>query len=126
MEVSSHGIQAESKIIDGGRMLHLIKRVWSYVKGIAEYSTVYLVFDRYKEYSIKSDTRYAKTNWTDKKERSYTLTLNGPLPPKEVCLASNETKKCLIELISEEVIAAAANAKVLTYLSHLNLIHQLN
>ena len=126
MEVSSRGIQTEATIIDGGGMLHakiywptegtvndLIKGVWSYVKGIAEYSTVYLVFDRYKDYSIKSDTRQKRIGQI---RRSYTLTLNGPLPPKEVCLASNETKECLIELISEEVIAAAAKCESINVL----------
>ena len=88
-----------------GTVNDLIKGVWSYVNGIAEYSTVYLVFDRYKDYSIKSDTRQRRIGLI---KRSYTLTLKGPLSPKEVCLASNEKKKCLIELISEEVIAAAS------------------
>ena len=83
-----------------GNVNDLIKGVWSYVKGIAKYSTVYLVFDRYKDYSIKSDTRQKQIGLI---KRSYT--------PKEVCLASNETKKCSIELISEEVIAAAAKCK---------------
>ena len=60
-------------------------------------SNVYLVFDRYNERSLKSDTRDARIGAF---HRSYQLTPDCELPPKEICLKSSKTKETLIELIS--------------------------
>ena len=71
-EESARGVKPDSVVIDGGEMLHIIH--WStggtvrdLVDGIEHYlqrfssqSDVYLVFDRYRAGSIKSDTRNAR------------------------------------------------------------------
>jgi len=61
---------------------------------------VYLVFDRYFEYGIKSDTR---TECINSLLRAHTLSLENPLPRKDECMSSNETKEQLINIISKEL-----------------------
>ena len=104
-------------IIDGGGMLHakihwpsegtvndLVKGIWNYIKKNTEQSIVYLIFDRYMDYSIKSDTRIERVG---QMKRKYTFTLHGPLPPKDVCMSSNESKENLIEVIAKELLNCA-------------------
>ena len=61
---------------------------------------VYLIFDRYKTGSIKSDTRTARVGAF---RRSHHLSLERELPPKDMVLPSSSTKENLIELISSEL-----------------------
>ena len=61
---------------------------------------MYLVFDLYFEFGIKSDT---KTERINSLLRAHTLSLQGPLPRKDTCMSSNETKEQLINIISKEL-----------------------
>ena len=74
---------------------------------------VYMVFDRYKEDSIKSRTRSARIGSFT---RSYHLTLTKDLPPKEICLTSIKTKEILIEIIAEELCKQFIKIKTLSRL----------
>lgn len=120
IEVSTRNLSPDAVIIDGGGMLHsavhwpkkgsvrdFIDRVCSYVIKILKYSDVYLAFDRYINDSIKAATRLQRIRSIIK--RSHKVSLETPLPPKEVALSSNKTKEHLIELISNELLDRASN-----------------
>lgn len=138
VEVSSRGIEPETIVIDGGGMLHrlywpsngtvndLLDVAEKYIMKQLNESNVYLVFDRYIENSIKSDTRDARIGAF---HRSYQLSPDRELPPKEMCLKSTKTKETLIELIANElstrvkksdikkqlVITAKSSTPIMTY-----------
>ena len=100
-EKSTRGITPDAVVVDGGGMLHIIHwptngTVKDLVDGIEHYlqrfsslSNVYLIFDRYKAGSIKSDTRNARVGAF---RRSHQLYLERELPPKDMCLSSSSTK----------------------------------
>ena len=112
VEESSRGIQFDSVIIDGGGLMHevywptdgmvkyLVDGVEKYIKMFIFDSDVFLIFDRYKADSIKSDTRSARIGSF---QRSYQLSLDRELPPMCLCLSSTSTKENLIEIISGEL-----------------------
>ena len=69
VEISSRGLKPDAVIVDGGSMLHssiywpkeglvedLVSGIIQYVSKIVASSDGYVVFDRYFDYSIKSDT----------------------------------------------------------------------
>ena len=109
IEVSSRGITPDTIIIDGGGMLHHL--YWplngtvkdfleigeKYIVKKMQESNVHVVFDKYNDNSLKSDTRDARIGAF---HRSYQLTPDCELPPKELCLKSSKTKETLIELMS--------------------------
>ena len=90
VEESLRGIQFDSVIIDGGGLMHkvywptdgmvkyLVDGVEKYIKMFIFDSDVFLIFDRYKADSIKSDTRSARIGSF---QRSYQLSLDRELPP---------------------------------------------
>ena len=77
-------------------------------------SDVYLIFDRHKESSIKSDTRQKRL---DQFRCSHTLSKTSPLPAKEVTLRVIETKMQLIEMAKSDLmdnLPSAPNKLVIT------------
>ena len=112
VEESSRCIKPDATVIDGGGMLHkvhwspngivkdLVDGIDHYVRMLMLNTDVYLIFDRYKTGSIKSDTRTARVGAF---RRSHHLSLERELPPKDMVLSSSSTKENLIELISSEL-----------------------
>ena len=112
VEESSRCIKPDATIIDGGGMLHkvhwppngvvkdLVNGIDHYVRMLMLNTDVYLIFDRYKTGSIKSDTRTAPVGAF---RRSHHLSLERELPPKDMVLPFSSTKENLIELISSEL-----------------------
>jgi hypothetical protein len=64
-------------------------------------SDVYLIFDRYREYSTKSVTRDARTC---EASRVYQLTENTPLPSQKAVLTVSPNKKQLMSIICNNII----------------------
>ena len=64
-------------------------------------SDVYLIFDRYREYSTKSVTRDARTC---EASRVYQLTENTPLPSQKAVLTVSSNKKQLMSIICSSII----------------------
>ena len=62
----------------------------------------YLVFDRYNDFSIKSDTR---TERLGQVRRSHNLMSTSPLPAKEITMKVTKTKVKLISLITEDLLS---------------------
>ncbi len=62
---------------------------------------VYLIFDRYCEYSTKGVTRGARTNEAC---RVHQLDLNTELPPQKVVLTVTENKKQLMHILFSELV----------------------
>ena len=100
-EVQNPSISPSVTVIDGVGMLHacvywpkdgtvldLVNSVQRYVTRHLVESDVYLVFDRYIENSIKSDTRL---NRIGKFKCSHKLNIPSDLPCKDKCMASNKT-----------------------------------
>ena len=112
VEESSRCIEPDATVIDGGDMLHkvhwrpndivkdLVDGINHYVRMLMLNTDVYLIFDRYKTGSIKSDTRTAPAGAF---RRSHHLSLERELPPKDMVLPSSSTKENLIELISSKL-----------------------
>ena len=114
VEVSIITIVPDAVIIDGCAMLHSaihwLKRgkvndflagAQSYISNKLTKSDVYLIFDRYKEFSIKSDTRQERL---DQFRCSHTLNKTSPLPSKEVTLRVTKTKVQLIEMVEADLM----------------------
>ena len=109
VEESSCCIGPDATVIDGGDMLHkvhwhpndivkdLVDGINHYVRMLMLSTDVYLIFDRYKTGSIKSDTRTARVGAF---RRSHHLLLERELPPRDMILPFSLTKENLIELIS--------------------------
>ena len=118
VEVSQRNLNPDAVVIDGGGMLHsavhwpkegtvkdFTDGVCNYIIKMLEDSDVYLAFDRYIIDSIKAATRLQRIGNI---KRSHNVSLETPLPPKEVALSSNKTKENLIELISNELLDRAS------------------
>ena len=100
-------------ILDGCAILWIINwpsnaTVLSYCKSVSEYiqrkleqSDVFLVFDRYFDFSIKSATRSYRGK---KATRHHILTLNSPLSPQDAVLNVYQNKVQLINMICQQVI----------------------
>ena len=108
--VSSRHVQdVEVTIIDGcailwcihwpckGTVQDYIDNFCSYVMNKTKFSDVYVMFDRYFEYSIKSATRSNRSG--QNATRRHRLSLASPLPPQKVGLTVVENKVQLIDLI---------------------------
>ena len=119
VEVSSRNMNPNAILIDGcaalyyaiycpkgGKVSDLIDGVKCYLSKFLYKSDVFLIFDRYFDFSIKSDTRTERLGTF---LRSHSLLLSSPLPLKETTLKSTKTKVQLIELISKEVIEYFSN-----------------
>ena len=97
---------ATSVIIDGSAILWvvhwpIVQNVISYVTTILRNADVFLIFDRYKDYSIKSVTHLSRETSAS---RRYQLTPTMTLPPKKVVLTVTHNKIQLIDLIIQKII----------------------
>ena len=114
VEVSPECIPKPTDIvIDGGAMLWVvhwpsngtvkdnINNVLEYIERRLRQANVYLVFDRYIDYSIKSATRCGRTA---EASRRHQLSCNMQLPPRKVVLSSSHNKIQLIQLIVGEIV----------------------
>ena len=66
---------------------------------------VYLVFDRYYTYSIKSGTRSSRAN--NQASRVHKLTAETPLPSQQVVLTLSQNKVQLVDMICEQLVTLA-------------------
>ena len=114
VEVSGENIlQPTDIIIDGCAMLWVVHwpsngTVKSYIDNIVEYikrklkkANVYLVFDRYLDFSIKSATRCGQSM---EASRRHQLSCNMQLPPGKVILSSSHNKVQLSQLIVSGIV----------------------
>ena len=72
-----------------------------YTSELFQYAAVYLIFDRYRDYSIKGNGRLKRLG---QHLCSHVLTLDSPLPSKEMTLKSTRTKIQLINIICNEFL----------------------
>ena len=102
VEISTGGITLDTVLVDGGGMLHAAVYwpkegyVIDLAKGIEQYvgkmlcgSDVCIIFDRYHEKSIKSDTRLERVGAF---RRSHQLANQTGLPPKDVYVVSKNKR----------------------------------
>lgn len=83
-----------------GTVTTLISNLKHLLKLKLERSEVYLIFDRYYDYSTKSATRGTRSSSAS---RVYKIAEHTPLPPQKVVLTVTENKKQLITLICEDL-----------------------
>ena len=72
------------------------------------------MFDRYKDYSIKSDTRQERLSQF---RQSHSLSLSNPLSAKEIAMRVTNTKQQLIEMARNDLIKnipAKSNKLIIT------------
>ena len=86
----------------------IAENMLKYISDILFYEDVYLVFDRYRKYSIKGATRAQRA-----KEIAYRhqLSLQGILPSKEKVLTCTQNKVQLIDLITDYLITKIHHGK---------------
>ena len=102
VEVSARNIIPETTLTDRCAMMHsilhrpkvgkvsdLLIALRSYNTKILFQSDVYLVFDKYKDCSIKLDTRQERLSQF---RRLYNLSFSSPLPAKETTMRVTDTK----------------------------------
>ena len=113
-EVSARNIEKEitCTVVDGSAVLYVIHwpangTLKDYVDNMKYYlgqllqkRDVYLVFDRYKDYSTKSVTRSGRTTQAS---RIHSLNQAMPLPPQKVVLTVTDNKRQLIRIICEDL-----------------------
>ena len=92
----------------GGKVSDLIEALRCYISKLISKSDVYLIFDRYFDFNIKSDTRIERLG---NLLRSHNLNLSAPLPSREITMKSTKTKVQLIQLINEELFSIFTRAK---------------
>ena len=113
-EVSLRNVSPDAVLIDGCAMLHgalhwpkggkvqdLLTAVRKYILKMLEQLDTYLIFDRYKDFSIKSDTRQGRL---EQFRCSHSLQKSSPLPAKEVALRVIKTKQQLIEMVKADLM----------------------
>ena len=139
VEVSTRNISPDAIVIDGCAMLHSAVhwpkggKVDDFLAGVRYYiskklsaADVYLIFDRYREFSIKSDTRHEiKSDTRQERLDQYcsfhTLTKTSPLPSKEVSLPVTKTKVQLTEMVKADLmenLPVFANKFIITSKRH--------
>ena len=77
-------------------------------------SHVYLVFDRYKDYSTKRNITKERLSQF---RRSHNLSLSSPLQAKEIAMRVADTKQQLIEIGRNDLIKnipAKSNKRIIT------------
>ena len=104
----------DAVVIDGCAILWIIHwpshgTVQDFVDGFLMYileklscSDIYLVFDRYHDYSIKSGTRSCRAG--SQASRRHKLGLNTLLPSQNIILNVSESKVQLIDMICEQLL----------------------
>lgn len=68
---------------------------------------VYLIFDRYYDYSIKSGTRTSHAG--EQASRHHRLRPDSPLPPQHVILTVTENKVQIIDIICQQLLERVAH-----------------
>ena len=88
-------------VIDGGTLIYNVHLptgscIQEFAKGVflsinkkLEIDDVYVIFDNYKDFSIKSDTRISRVSSVKK---SYIMNKTTPFPPRDILLSSNLSK----------------------------------
>ncbi|MEL7308361.1 MAG: hypothetical protein AAGK05_11175 [Pseudomonadota bacterium] len=111
VDASSRPTSEGSMVIDGTAVLWVVHwptngTVGNYVMNFKQYliqkvkkEDVYLVFDRYYDYSTKSVTRSSRSA----SRIHHQLSMTTELPPQKVILTVTENKKQLIEIICNEL-----------------------
>ena len=79
-----------------GTVVDFVNNFKKYISNKLHESDVYLVFDRYRDYSTKSVTREARASDAS---RLYQLSENTPLPSQKAVLTVSANKKQLIDKI---------------------------
>ena len=85
-----------------------------YVKKHLQVAPVFLVVDRYRDCSIKGQTRLERLG---QYARTHTLTMNNPLPTREKTLKATRTKVQLINLITRALLDHCTSTKCQNTLS---------
>ena len=85
-----------------GTVQEYVDNFCAYGIGRSVNADVYVVFDRYFEYSVKSTTRSTRSG--QYASRRHRLSLYSPLPPQKVVLTVAENKVQLINLICAELV----------------------
>ena len=114
VETSLRLLNFNAVVIDGLRMLHgavhwpnggtladLINGVKNFVLKYLHFADVYLTFDRYYNYSMKSYTRIAMVKSFT---RGHNLFRQSPLPSKDDTLSCTKSKVQLIQQISAGLV----------------------
>ena len=122
VEVSSRlALQPDATIIDGcailwvfhwpnrGNVQDFVHNFASFIFAKVDMCDVYLVFDRYNEFSIKSATRLARSG--QQASRRHKLSLQTPLPSQMVVLTVTENKVQLIDMVCRHLIQANQQEK---------------
>ena len=97
-----------------GTLQTICNGVWTYIERLICTSDVFLVFDRCRQFSIKSSTR---TRRADQQARTHKLTPVTPLPKQSVVLTNTDNKVQLIDILCEDLQRRA--------ISHPELKHKL-
>ena len=79
----------------------ILKKVCLIDKQKHEFGDVYVIFDKYKDFSIKSDTRKSRVSSVRK---SYIINKTTPLPQRDILLSSNRSKTQLIDVLCNYII----------------------
>ena len=120
LKIEHPAISKESTcfIIDGGSLIY--NTHWptgscaeEFAKGVLKSISrklatgdVYVIFDKYRDFSTKSDTRKTRVSAIKK---LYLITKTTPLPPRELVLSSNQSKSQLIDLVCNYIIEELSN-----------------
>ena len=83
-------------------MQDIVNGFLQYILEKLSYSDVYIVFDRYHDYSIKSGTRSCRAG--SQASRWHKVSPNTPLPSQKVILNVTENKVKVIDLICEQLL----------------------
>ena len=83
-----------------GTVLDFVNVIKSYIQSKLADGDVYLVFDRYRQYSTKSVTRAGRAR---DGSRVYQLSPRTMLPAQNVVLTNLQNKKQLIDIITNEI-----------------------
>ena len=113
VSISARCVQPDTVIVDGCALLWCVK--WPCKGTVQDYvnnfivcvlqkvatADIYLVFDRYFEFSIKSHTRSTRSG--QHASRRHQLNLTSPLPPHKVALTVAENKRQIIDMLCQEL-----------------------
>ena len=114
VEISSRlAPQPDVIIVDGwpnrGTVLYFVRNFASVIYVKVGMCDVYLVFDRYHEFSIKSATRLGRSG--QQASRRHKLSLHTPLPSQNIVLTVTENKVQLIDIICQYLIESSQQDK---------------
>ena len=120
VEVSNRHLECGAAIIDGNAILwashwpskgtveNLAEVFYQYVKKLLCFQDIYLIFDRYRDFSIKGVTRADRAR---NMAIRHNFTLKTNLQDRKKALASASNKVQLIDLICDYVCAKVTKNK---------------